>query len=75
MSSSDFEKVCIQDDVLNTTDKVRYAVFKGSQNITPAQYDAISATTSSATFNIQLPSESTVFSRRIMIEAQMTVRL
>lgn len=75
MSSSDFEKVCIQDDVLNTTDKVRYAVFKGSQNITPAQYDAISATTSSATFNIQLPSESTVFSRRIMIEAQMTVRV
>jgi hypothetical protein len=75
MSSSDFEKICIQDDVLNTTDKIRYAVFKGAQNITPAQYDAISATTSSATFNIQLPSESTVFSRRIMVEAQMTIRV
>jgi len=71
MSSSDFEKVCVQDDILNTTDKVRYAVFKGAQNITPSQYEAISKSNSSVTWNIQLPSESTVFSRRIMIEVTM----
>lgn len=75
MSSSDFEKVCVQDDVLNTTDKVRYAVFKGAQNITPAQYNAISTSNSSITWNIQLPSESTVFSRRIMIKATISVRI
>lgn len=71
MSSSDFEKVCVQDDVLNTTDKVRYAVFKGGQNITPSQYNAISTSNSSITWNIQLPSESTVFSRRIMVRARI----
>jgi hypothetical protein len=71
MSSSDFEKVCVQDDILNTTDKVRYAVFKGAQNITPSQYEAISKSNSSVTWNIQLPSESTVFSRRIMLEVKM----
>lgn len=75
MSSSDFEKVLVQDDVLNTTDKVRYAVFKGAQNITPSQYEAISKSNSSITWNIQLPSESTVFSRRVMVEVEMTVQI
>ncbi len=75
MSSSDFEKVCVQDDILNTTDKVRYAVFKGAQNITPSQYEAISKSNSSLTWNIQLPSESTVFSRRVMVEVDMTIQI
>lgn len=73
MASADFEKVCVQDDLLLTTDKVRYAVFKGAQNITPSQYEAISKSTSSITFNIQLPSESTVFSRRVMVETEMSI--
>jgi len=73
MASADFEKICVQDDLLLTTDKVRYAVFKGAQNITPSQYNAISTSSSSITFNVQLPSESTVFSRRIMVETVMTV--
>lgn len=74
MASADFEKICVQDDLLLTTDKVRYAVFKGAQNITPSQYEAISKSPSSITFNVQLPSESTVFSRRIMVETTMTVQ-
>lgn len=73
MASADFEKICVQDDLLLTTDKVRYAVFKGAQNITPSQYEAISRSTSSITFNIQLPSESTVFSRRVMVETDMSI--
>jgi len=73
MASADFEKICVQDDLLLTTDKVRYAVFKGAQNITPSQYNAISKSTSSITYNIQLPSESTVFSRRIMCETTMSI--
>lgn len=73
MASADFEKICVQDDLLLTTDKVRYAVFKGAQNITPSQYNAISKSSSSITFNVQLPSESTVFSRRIMVETVMTI--
>ena len=73
MASADFEKICVQDDLLLTTDKVRYAVFKGAQNITPSQYNAISTSSSSITFNVQLPSESTVFSRRVMVETDMEI--
>jgi len=67
MSSSDFSKVKVLYDVLNTTDSVRYAVVAGAQNITPSKYNAISKSTSSVTFNIQTPSESTVIGRRFMI--------
>jgi len=73
MASADFEKICVQDDLLLTTDKVRYAVFKGAQNITHVQYEAISRSTSSITYNVQLPSEASVFSRRIMVETNMSI--
>ena len=71
MSSSDFSKVKVLYDVLNTTDSVRYAVVAGAQNITPSKYNAISKSTSSITFNIQTPSESTVLARRFMIRNVM----
>ena len=73
MSSSDFSKVKVLYDVLNTTDSVRYAVVAGAQNITPSKYNAISKSTSSITFNIQTPSESTLLARRIMIRNVMTI--
>jgi hypothetical protein len=67
MSSADFSKVKVIDDVLATTDSVKYAVVKGAQNITPGKYTAISNSNSSVTWNIQTPSEATILSRRIMI--------
>lgn len=73
MSSSDFSKVKVLYDVLNTTDSVRYAVVAGAQNITPSRFNAISKSTSSITFNIQTPSESTLLSRRIMIRNVMEI--
>jgi uncharacterized membrane protein YgcG len=73
MSSSDFSKVKVLYDVLNTTDSVRYAVVAGAQNITPSKYNAISKSTSSITFNIQTPSESTLLARRIMIRNVMEI--
>jgi hypothetical protein len=75
MSSSDFSKVKVLYDVLNTTDSVRYAVVAGAQNITPAKYDAISKSTSSITFNIQTPSESTLLGRRIMLRNVMEITI
>nr|WPF46440.1 MAG: putative major capsid protein [Lake Baikal virophage 2] len=73
MSSSDFSKVKVIDDVLATTDSVRYAVIKGAQNITPGKYTAISNSNSSITFNIQTPSEATVLSRRMMLRNTITI--
>lgn len=71
MSSSDFSKVKVLDDVLSTTDSVKYAVVKGAQNITPSVNNAISKSNSSITFNIQTPSEATVLSRRVMIKTKL----
>jgi len=72
MSSSDFSKVKVLDDVLATTDSVKYAVVKGAQNITPSVNNAISKSNSSITFNIQTPSEATVLSRRVMIKTKIS---
>lgn len=52
---SSFEKVLVKDDRLMVTDKINYAVNKGGQNVTSSQFNAISASTSSHTYNIQVP--------------------
>lgn len=75
MSSSDFSKVKVLDDVLATTDSVKYAVVKGAQNITPSVNNAISKSNSSITFNIQTPSEATVLGRRIMVRTKIAFRV
>lgn len=67
MSSADFQKVLVKDDRLsNITDSIKYAVIKGAQSFTPAQFNAISQSTSSHTYNIQVPSQETVIDRRVM---------
>ena len=75
MSSADFSKVKVIDDVLATTDSVKYAVVKGAQNITPGKYTAISNSNSSVTWNIQTPSEATILSRRIMIRNTISLTI
>lgn len=54
MSTNDFKTVLVKDDRLNVTDSINYAVCKGGQNVTPSQFNAISYSTSSHTFNIQV---------------------
>jgi hypothetical protein len=71
--SQDFSKCLVLDERLCVTDKLEYAVNKGGQNMTPQVYNAISQSPSSITFNLQIPSESTVIDRRVMW--QSTVRL
>jgi hypothetical protein len=64
--SNDFKKVLLKDDRLMVTDSVNYAVFKGGQNVVCSTQPAISQSTSALTFNIQVPSESTVVDRRLL---------
>lgn len=73
--SQDFKKVLVKDDRLNVTDTVAYAVAKGGQNMTSAQFNAISQTPSSVTFNIQVPSEQTIIDRRILWQSTVTLKL
>ena len=64
--SNDFKKILTKDDRLLVTDSVNYAVFKGGQNVVCSTQPAISQSTSALTFNIQVPSESTVVDRRLL---------
>jgi hypothetical protein len=69
MSSADFQKVLVRDERLNCKDSIKYAVNRSGQNITIAEFNAISATNSSHTYNIQVPSETTIIDRRVIWES------
>jgi hypothetical protein len=73
--SQDFRKVLVKDDRLNVTDTVSYAVHKGGQNMTAAQFAAVSQTPSSVTYNIQVPSEQTIIDRRVLWRSTVTLAL
>lgn len=70
--SQDFQKVLVKDDRLMVTDSVKYAVIKGGSNMTCSQYQAISQSPASITFNVQVPSQETVISRNALIQTTLT---
>ena len=71
--SADFEKVLVKDARLDVADSIKYAVIKGGQNVTMAQYKAISATNNQIVFNIQVPSEQTIIDRRVLLQTELTL--
>ena len=73
--SSEFEKCLVLDNRLHCTDKLNYAVMKGAQNITYSQFNAVSATNNQMNFNVQMPSQETILSRDINLEAQITLTI
>ena len=75
MSSADFQKVLVRDERLNCKDSIKYAVQKSGQNITVAEFNAISATANSHTYNVQVPSETTIIDRRVIWQSTVTVKI
>lgn len=73
--SQDFKKVLVKDDRLNVSDSIAYAVNKGGQNMTSAQFNAISQSATSHTYNIQVPSEQTIIDRRVLWRSTVTLQL
>lgn len=71
--SADIKKVLVLDDRLNCTDQITYAVMQGAQSMNPAPFAAVSQTVSSHTYNVQVPSETTIIDRRVLWNS--TVRL
>ena len=67
----DFQKVLVKDDRLDVADSVKYAVVKGGQNVTQARFNAVSASNSQLTFNIQVPSEQTIIDRRVLLKTTL----
>lgn len=71
--SSDFRTVLIRDSRLGITDELSYAVQSGGSNVTYQQYQAITATASNMVFNCQIPSESIVISREILLQSELSL--
>jgi len=73
--SSDFRTCLIRDSRLGITDELTYAVQSGASNCTYQQYQAITATASNMVFNCQIPSESIVISREILLQSTLSINL
>ena len=74
--SETFNKVLVKDDRIgNISDAVKYAVFKGGQNITSVSYQAISSTSSAHVFNIAVPSLEAVIDRTVLWSSTVTLRI
>jgi hypothetical protein len=71
--SSDFRTVLIRDSRLGITDELSYAVQSGGSNVTYQQYQAITATASNMVFNCQIPSESIVINREILLQSTLAM--
>ena len=48
---------------------------KGAQNTTYSQFNAVSATNNQMNFNVQMPSQETILSRDIYLQARITLNI
>ena len=73
---SDLKTALILDSrIENLTDVESFGVKSSGSQITFQQYNALSATSSLVTFQLQIPSESVVVDRHIRIQSQMTFQI
>ena len=76
MAEETFEKVLVRDDRLQCiTDKVKFQVLKGGQNITSQPYRAISQTNTAHVYNVAVPSLETVISREVLWKSTITLKI
>ena len=76
MAEETFEKVLVRDDRLQCiTDKVKFHLLKGWQNITSQPYRAISQTTTAHVYNVAVPSLETVISREVLWKSTITLKI
>ena len=61
--------------IAQITDDLAFAVYQGASSNTFQQFTAVSNSNSNLTFNVQIPSESVVINREVLINALMTVTL
>jgi hypothetical protein len=57
------------------TDDLAFAVYQGASSNTYQQFTAVSNSNSNLTFNVQIPSESVVINREVLIRSLMTITL
>jgi len=73
---TDFKTILLKDSRLaDITDNLTFAVQSGAANTTYQQFTAVSTSNSSVTFTIQIPSESIVINRELLISTGITYTL
>lgn len=73
---TDFKCALIKDSRLaDITDNLNFAVQSGGANVTYQQFTAVATSNSSVTFTIQIPSESIVINRELLISTGITFTL
>jgi len=73
--SNDFRKQLVKDDLLMVSSEVAYSVFSGGQNKTTQVYTAISKSTSSISYNIQVGSETQILDRKLQMRNTYRLKL
>lgn len=74
--SVDFQPVLVKDSRIGQiTDQVPYAVHSGSASNTYQRFPSVASSASNISFNVQIPSESIVVSRDILIDCTVRFRL
>jgi hypothetical protein len=61
--------------IAQITDDLAFAVYQGASSNTFQQFTAVSNSNSNLTFNVQIPSESVVINREVLLNALMTITL
>jgi hypothetical protein len=61
--------------IAQITDDLAFAVYQGASSNTFQQFTAVSNSNSNLTFNVQIPSESVVINREVLLNATMTISL
>jgi len=70
--SADFKTVLVKDARIgDITDQLSYAVVSGASSNTYQQFSAVSTSSSSMSFNVQIPSENIVVSREVLIQTDI----
>ena len=76
MAEERFDKVLVREDRLQCiTDKVKFQVLKGGQNVTSQPYRAISQTTTAHVYIVAVPSLETVSSREVLWKSTITLKI
>ena len=76
MQSSVYNPVVVRDSrIQDISSKVDVVVQKGSSSTTYQSFNANTQSTSSVNFQVSLPSESTIFDREVLWEADMTLQI
>jgi hypothetical protein len=71
----DFTTSLIKDSRLMVKDTINYGVVKGGETITHQRNNVVAASTTSLVFNVQVPSLQTVIDRRVMLGADITLKI